>query len=130
MKIYVGNLSFEVTKEELQQEFMAFGEVTSVDIVSDKFTGESKGFGFVEMPVLSEGQAAVTGLNGKLLQNRHIRVSGARERSTGGGGSYQSRRSGGFRGGSSGGRSSGKSGGRGGGRSGGFGKGRSGKTRW
>ncbi len=127
MKIYVGNLSFQVTEEELQQEFMAFGEVTSVDIVHDKFTGESKGFGFVEMPLLSEGQAAVTGLNGKLLQDRHIRVSGARERS-GGGGSYQSRKSGGFRPG--GGRGGGRSGGRGGGRGGGFGKGRGGKTRW
>ena len=130
MNIYVGNLSAETTGDELRLEFMAFGEVTSVDIVFDKFSGKSKGFGFVEMPVLSEGQAAVTGLNGKLVQNRQIRVSGARERSTGGGGSYQSRRSGGFRGGSSGGRSGGKSGGRGGGRSGGFGKGRGGKTRW
>jgi RNA recognition motif-containing protein len=122
MKIYVGNLSFNVTKEELQQEFMAFGNVASVDLVHDKFTGESKGFAFVEMPALSEGQAAVTGLNGKLLQDRQIRVSGARERPAGGGGSYQNRRPGGFRGGSS--------GGRGGGKSGGFGKGRGGKSRW
>jgi len=127
MKIYVGGLSFDITKEELQQEFMAFGEVTSVDIVQDKFTGVSKGFAFVEMPVLSEGQAAITGLNGKLLQDRYIRVSGARERSAGGGGgSYQTRKSGGFRSG----RSGGRDGGKGGGRSGGFGKGKSGKNRW
>ena len=118
MKIYVGNLSFDVTKEELQQEFMAFGNVTSVDIVCDKYTGESKGSGFIEMPSLSEGQAAITGLNGKLIQDRQIRVSGARERTSGGGGSYQNRKSGGFRGG------------RGGGRSSGFGKSRGGKTRW
>jgi len=81
MKIYVGNLSYEVTEEELRQEFMAFGEVTSVSIITDKYTGRPKGFGFIEMPSVSEGQAAITGLNGKTLKDRTINVSTARPRS-------------------------------------------------
>ena len=81
MNIYVGNLSFEVGEEELRQEFMAFGEVASVNIIKDKYSGQSKGFAFVEMPSLREGQAAITGLNGKLLDNRALSVSGARPRS-------------------------------------------------
>ena len=98
MNIYVGNLSYEVTEEQLRQEFMAFGEVTSVNIIKDRYSGQSKGFGFVEMPSLSEGQAAITGLNGKLLEDRTIAVSGARPRSDsrGGGRSYDRRGGGGF----------------------------------
>ncbi len=84
MNIFVGNLAYEVTEDDLREEFSSFGEVTSVTIMKDKYTGQSRGFGFVEMPVLSEGQAAINGLNGKLLQNRQINVSGARERSEGG----------------------------------------------
>ena len=107
MKIYVGNLSYEVTEDELREEFAAFGEVASVTIMRDKFSGQSRGFGFVEMPSLSEGQAALTGLNGKLLANRELRVSGARERTERRGpGSYGDRRGGGgggFRGGGRGG---------------------------
>ncbi len=80
MNIYVGNLSYEVTEEELREEFTAFGAVTSVNIIKDKYSGQSKGFAFVEMPTLSEGQAAITGLNGKMLHNRQISVSGARPR--------------------------------------------------
>src|SRR4030067_77445 len=89
LNIYVGNLAYEVTEEELREEFTAFGEVSSASIIKDKFSGQSKGFAFVEMPTLSQGQAAITGLNGKMLQNRAISVSGARPRSDSrGGGSY------------------------------------------
>ena len=105
MNIYVGNLAYEVTEEELREEFTAFGEVSSINIIKDKYSGQSKGFGFVEMPTLSEGQAAITGLNGKILQNRQLAVSGARPRTDNRGrGSY------------GGGRGGGRSGGRGGGR--------------
>ena len=78
MKIYVGNLSYEVTEEELRQEFKAFGEVTSVNIITDKYTGRTKGFGFVEMASVSQGQAAITGLNGKTLRDRALNVNAAR----------------------------------------------------
>ena len=80
MKIYVGNLSYEVTEEELRQEFMAFGEVTSANIITDKFSGRPKGFGFVEMATKSEAEAAITGLNGKTIKERTIVVNEARPR--------------------------------------------------
>jgi len=78
MKIYVGNLSYEVTGDELEQEFAAFGEVTSVNIITDKYTGRPRGFGFVEMAKVSEGQAAIAGLNGKTLKERTLTVNEAR----------------------------------------------------
>jgi len=81
MKIYVGNLAYEVTEDELEQEFAAFGEVTSVNIVTDKYTGRPRGFGFVEMAKASEGQAAIAGLNGKTLRDRTLTVNEARPRS-------------------------------------------------
>jgi len=100
MKIYVGNLSYEVTEEELRQEFTAFGEVESVSIITDKYSGRPRGFGFVEMPTLSEGKAAIAGLNGKTLKDRTLNVSEARPRSDNrGGGSYGSGTGGGFGGG-------------------------------
>ena len=100
MKIYVGNLSYEVTEEDLRQEFGAFGEVTSVSIITDRISGRPKGFGFIEMASVSEGQAAITGLNGKTLRERTLVVNTARPRSeSGGGGSYGDRRGGGFSGG-------------------------------
>jgi len=100
MKIYVGNLSFNVTEEELRQEFEAFGKVESINIITDKYSGRPKGFGFVEMASVSEGQAAITGLNGKTLRERTLVVNTARPRSeSGGGGSYGGRRDGGFSGG-------------------------------
>ena len=80
MKIYVGNLSYEVTEEELRQEFLAFGEVESVNIITDKYSGRPKGFGFVEMPSVSEGQADITALNGKALKDRTLNVNAARPR--------------------------------------------------
>ena len=96
MKIYVGNLSYNVTEEELRQEFLAFGEVESVNIITDKHSGRPKGFGFVEMASVSEGQAAITGINGKTLKERTLTVDTARPRSESrGGGSYGDRRSGG-----------------------------------
>ena len=81
MKIYVGNLAYEVTEDDLEQEFAAFGEVTSVNIITDKYTGRPRGFGFVEMAKVAEGQAAVTGLNGKTLRDRTLAVNEARPRS-------------------------------------------------
>ena len=100
MNIYVGNLPREVTEEELRQEFMAFGEVTSVNIIKDRYSGQSRGFGFVEMPSASEGQAAIDGLKGKTLQERTLDVSEARPRSDSrGSGPYGGRRGGGFGGG-------------------------------
>ena len=100
MKIYVGNLSYDVTEEELQQEFLAYGQVTSVSILTDKFSGRPKGFGFVEMASKSEGEAAITGLNGKTLKERTIVVNEARPRTDNrSGGSYGGRRGGGGYGG-------------------------------
>ena len=81
MNIYVGNLSYEATEEGLREEFTAFGEVTSVNIIKDKYSGRSKGFGFVEMASVSEGQAAIDGLNGKTLNERTLVVNAARPRS-------------------------------------------------
>jgi len=86
MKIYVGNLSYDVTEEELRQEFLAFGAVESVNIITDKYSGQPKGFGFVEMPSVSEGQAAITALNGKTLKDRTLNVNPARPRTDNRGG--------------------------------------------
>ena len=99
MNIYVGNLSYDVTEEDLQGEFTAFGNVSSVNIIKDKLSGQSKGFAFVEMPVLSEGQTAVNTLNGKKIKDRAITVTGARERSQdsrGGGNRFYSKGKKGF----------------------------------
>jgi len=96
MKIYVGNLPHEVTEEELRQEFATFGEVGSVSIVKDKYSGRPRGFGFVEMATVSEGQAAIAGLNGKVLKEQTLNVNAARPPSGDrGGGSYGNRRGGG-----------------------------------
>jgi len=96
MKIYVGNLPYEVTEEELRQEFGTFGEVTSVNIVTDKYSGRPRGFGFVEMASVSQGQAAIAGLNGKALKDQTLNVNAARPPSgSRGGGFYGNRRLGG-----------------------------------
>jgi len=81
MNIYVGNLAPEVTEEELKLEFTAFGEVTSVSIIKDKYSGKPRGFGFVEMPSKTEGQAAISSLKGKVLKDRTLEASEARPRS-------------------------------------------------
>jgi cold-inducible RNA-binding protein len=106
MKIYVGNLSYDVTEDELSAEFGTFGRVESVAIPADKFSGRPKGFAFVEMPAKSEAEAAIAGLSGKSLRDRTIVVNEARPRpdSRGGGGSYGNRRSSGYGGGYGGGR--------------------------
>lgn len=86
MNIYAGNLSREVTEEDLRQAFEAFGQVSSVTIIKDKFSNESRGFGFVEMTTKAEAQAAIAGLNGKQLKGQTLTVNEARPRSGGRGG--------------------------------------------
>ena len=80
MNIYVGNLSRETTEEDLRQVFEVFGQVTSVNVVMNKFTGESRGFGFVEMPVQAAARAAIDGLNGTEVKGRPLTVNEARPR--------------------------------------------------
>lgn len=80
MNIYVGNLSYTLEESALQDAFAEFGEVSSVKILSDRETGRSRGFGFVEMPNQAEGEAAVAGLNGKDVDGRALRVNEARPR--------------------------------------------------
>ncbi len=86
MNIYVGNLSFEVTEDDLREAFGAFGQVASVSLITDKFTGRSRGFGFVEMANGEEAKAAIAGLNGKDLKGRALNVNEARPKTEGGGG--------------------------------------------
>lgn len=114
MNIYIGNLSYETTEDELRQAFESFGEVTNVNILTDKYSGKPRGFAFVEMADNSQAEAAIGGLNGTELKGRTINVSEARPRTTDGGGG---------RGGDRGGRGGG--GGRGGDRGGNRGGGRS-----
>jgi RNA recognition motif-containing protein len=114
MNIFVGNLSHDVTEDDLRQAFEAFGQIESVTIIKDRFSGESKGFGFVQIPSKDEASAAITGMNNKDLKGRSVTVAEARPRTgnrTGGGnrrggfgpGRGDSTRRGGF-GGSQGGR--------------------------
>jgi RNA recognition motif-containing protein len=90
MKIYAGNLSYNVTEDDLRQAFEAYGQVASASIVKDKFTGQSKGFGFVEMPSDQEAKAAIAAINGTEMGGRSLNVSEARprtdDRRQGGGG--------------------------------------------
>jgi cold-inducible RNA-binding protein len=98
MKIYVGNLSYEVTEDELAAEFGTYGRVESVAIPSDKFSGRPRGFAFVEMPTKTEAEAAIAGLNGKTLKERTIVVNESRPRPDNRGGSSYGggRKSGGY----------------------------------
>jgi len=80
MNIYVGNLSFDVSEEILQKTFEAFGQVSAASIVKDKYSGQSRGFGFVEMPDQNEARNAITNLNGKDLNGRQLNVNEARPR--------------------------------------------------
>ncbi len=88
MNIYVGNLSSDVTEEDLRQAFEAFGQVASVNLIKDKSTGESRGFGFVDMPGKAEAQSATDGMNSKELKGLTLKVNEARPREDrrGGGG--------------------------------------------
>jgi RNA recognition motif-containing protein len=130
-KLYVGSLPYSVTEDQLRELFAPFGSIDSVRIISDKYSGQSKGFGFVEMASDEEAQAAIEGVNGKEIGGRTLVVNEARpeekrERSFGGGGGFGNRGGrGGFGGG--GGRSGG-GGGRGG--RGGGGGGGGGRDRW
>jgi RNA recognition motif-containing protein len=83
VNIYVGNLSYEVTQEDLQEAFAGFGQVESVKVVQDNYTGRSKGFGFVEMRDSAEAHTAIDGLDGKELKGRALKVDKARPRSEG-----------------------------------------------
>lgn len=80
MRIYVGNLSYDVTEQSLREKFEAYGGVDSVNVITDKYSGRSKGFAFIEMTSKSEGEAAITNLNGKALNERTIVVNEARPR--------------------------------------------------
>lgn len=80
MNIYAGNLPWDLSEDELREVFTAFGEVSSAKIIVDKFSGRSRGFGFVEMPNKKEGEAAIADLNGKEMKGRALRVSEARPR--------------------------------------------------
>ncbi|HEX2896970.1 MAG TPA: RNA-binding protein [candidate division Zixibacteria bacterium] len=102
MKIYIGNMSFNTTEETVRQAFETYGEITSVNLISDRDTGRPKGFGFVEMANDEHAKAAIAGLNGTEIDGRAVNVNEARPRPEGGnrGGSR-----GGYRGGNRGGRS-------------------------
>ena len=81
MNLYVGNLSYDLSEEDLKSAFEEYGEVTSAKIISDRYSGRSKGFGFIEMTSDEEGKAAIEGLTGKELGGRAIVVNEARPRS-------------------------------------------------
>lgn len=93
MNIFAGNLSRDVGEDDLRQAFQPYGNVDTVSIIKDRATGQSKGFGFVEMPIQAEAEAAIAGLNGKELKGRAMTVSKARPREErrpgGGGGSFR-----------------------------------------
>lgn len=80
MNIYVGNLAYGVTQDELREAFSAYGQVESASLITDKFTGESKGFGFVEMPNNAEADAAIKALNETALKGRNMKVNQAKPR--------------------------------------------------
>lgn len=106
MDIYVGNLAYSTNDDSLKSAFAAYGEVSSARVVSDRMTGRSKGFGFVEMPDRTQAQSAIDGLNGKELDGRTLRVNESqpkpreeRRGGGGGGGGFGGGAGGGFRGG-------------------------------
>ncbi len=97
MNIYIGNMSFDTTEEQLRQAFEGYGEVSNVNIITDRYTGESRGFAFVEMADQSAAAAAISGLNGQELNGRTLTVNEARPRPerggrSGGGGGGNRRR--------------------------------------
>jgi len=95
MNIYIGNMSFETTEANLRQAFEAFGEVSTVNIIADRDTGQPRGFAFVEMASKDEGMAAIAGLNGQELNGRALNVNEAKPKTQGGnrGGGNNFRRS-------------------------------------
>src|SRR5437588_5086288 len=125
-KLYVGNLSYGVTDSDLEQMFAPHGTVQSAQVIMDRDTGRSKGFGFVEMGSDQEAQTAIAAMNGKDMQGRPLTVNEARPKEGGGGGGGR----GGGGGGYGGGRGGGGGGGRGGGGGGGYGGGGGGGRRY
>ncbi len=126
MNIYVSNLSFNVQDEDLKEFFTEYGEVTSAKVITDKFTGKSRGFGFVEMPDNESAQKAIAELDNGTVEGRNIRVMEAKPKEerparTGGGGGYGGNSGGGYSGNSGGGYGGG--GNRGGNSGGGYNKG-------
>jgi RNA recognition motif-containing protein len=103
MNIYVGGLSYDMTEESMRQAFEAFGQVSAATIIKDKYSGQSRGFGFVEMPNSAEAQAAIQNLSGKEFLGHKINVSEARPRNdrskSGGEGGNRGGRTGGYQGG-------------------------------
>ena len=81
MNIYVGQLPYSVTEEELREMFVKYGEVSSLNLIMDRYSGQSKGFGFIEMPNNSEADQAIKGLNKSMFKGREIKVNQAEERS-------------------------------------------------
>jgi len=130
MKIYVGGLAFQTTEQEVQAAFEPFGQVVSVNIVKDPATGQSRGFGFVEMGDTHAGLEAIKGMNGAELGGRTLKVDQAKERTSGFGFSRGGGGGGGGGGGYGGGRGGGYGGGRGGDRRGGGGGGGGGRRRF
>lgn len=111
-KLYVGNLSYSIRDDDLQQAFSQFGSVSSAKVMMDRDTGRSKGFGFVEMGSDAEAQSAISGMNGKDLDGRAVVVNEARPREERpGGGGFGGGRSGGYGGGGGGYGGGGRSGG-------------------
>ncbi len=86
MNIYVGNISHQATEQDIREAFSAFGSVDTVNLIKDRFSGQPRGFGFVEMPNSSEAESAIAGLNGKDVLGRALTVNAARPKSEGGGG--------------------------------------------
>jgi len=80
MNIYIGQLPYSVTEEELREMFVTYGEVSSLNLIMDRYSGQSKGFGFVEMPDNSEADQAIKGLNKTMFKGREIKVNQAEER--------------------------------------------------
>lgn len=99
MNLYVGNLSYTTTEDDLRKAFEAYGEITSINIIKDKYSGDSRGFGFVEMSSNDDAREALENLNGAELGGRNLKVSEARPRNDnnrgGGGGGFRRQRSGG-----------------------------------
>ena len=83
MNMYIGNLAYNVTEEDLTEAFSEFGNVESVNIIKDRFSGQSKGFGFVDMPDNSEADKAIKALNGKDIKGRDIKVNQANQKTKG-----------------------------------------------
>jgi RNA recognition motif-containing protein len=89
MNIYIGNMSFDTTEDQLRQAFEGYGEVTAVKVITDRDSGNSKGFGFVEMSANDEATAAISGLNGQDLNGRALNVNEAKPRPQSGGNGYR-----------------------------------------